>query len=247
MDPLTLFLGTILTKTVIQTGKKWAYESQLEGLKSELKKDLLSDFKSDEKKRAEMKLKQIELEEALIGNAELRKQVRIEREIINLMEDRLKQQQMELMKKSATQLDIANVLLTVQKTSNEMKEFITTKNRFNDEFIKTAKGDIKKEFAKEIAVQGLVLEKLHSLQEDTAEALEMESKKIDSALKSIADIKGRLDRQENSIEAHERDIKNQKVELSSMNDTFLKHKKALVMVYATTVIAFASMIWYLRG
>jgi len=93
---------------------------------------------------AKILLKQTEHQSLIFNNASRQALGNIEKEILVLMKENIEQKKEELQKKEATQLDIANLLLTIQKLSHEtIEEHHSFKNIVNKEIVKYRKLTVK--------------------------------------------------------------------------------------------------------
>jgi len=114
------FLGAII-QTVKGGVEKFSNESTISDLERDLAKDLFEDFSEEEKLDAQIKLKQADLELAEIQGKSRLHISTIEKELIALMEKNIKLKMEKLKQKEATQLDIANTMIAIQKTNNDLK------------------------------------------------------------------------------------------------------------------------------
>jgi len=71
---------------------------------------------------AKILLKQAEYQNLILNNSDRKSLSKIEKEILELMKENIKQKTEELKAKPASQFDIANLLLTIQKLSHETLE-----------------------------------------------------------------------------------------------------------------------------
>lgn len=91
-------------------------------LSKELEEKLWEGLTDVEKDEMLLKMKQVELELAYMQEQSRQKCSQLEKEIIQLMEESLVQQEKILNEKQATQMDIANVLIEFQTQTNKLKD-----------------------------------------------------------------------------------------------------------------------------
>jgi hypothetical protein len=97
-------------------------KKRLRSLKELEQKDIFELIPVEKHLSAKILLKQTEYQNAIINNAERKNLSKIEKEIIRLMKENIEKKTKELKAKPASQYDIANLLLTIQKLSHETLE-----------------------------------------------------------------------------------------------------------------------------
>lgn len=118
------FLGAAIN--LVRGGiKKIDNINKISKLEDELNKSIYEGMSEEEKIDARIKVLQVNLELAKINKDGRERESHIEKEIINLMDMKLKKKMDELRKKEATQLDVANALITIQKSNNEVKDYLS--------------------------------------------------------------------------------------------------------------------------
>lgn len=108
-----------------QVGKSNRVKKKIKELQTVADSDVIELVKPEVKTQARILLKQAEHFEKAKINSERSELSKIEKEIILLMEDNIKNKKEELAKKNATQLDVAKILKTIQKLSNETADEIS--------------------------------------------------------------------------------------------------------------------------
>lgn len=216
----------------------------ISNLEKELQKDLFEGLSEEEKISAEIKLKEAELELAIIRNKSRHSKSEIEKEIIDLMEVKLKKKMEELKKKEATQLDIAKTMIAIQKTSNEMKDHIEKMDKkFSDKIdlflldsantIEKLQDTINAEFKsinKVIKNHNHNIDMLKKQSDSLSLDIKSESKRIDE-MKTISNVlKESISRNTNEI---------------YINKKFMdKFKKICIISYIFLVVSVGTSIWY---
>jgi hypothetical protein len=97
-------------------------KKKIKKLEKHANTEVLSFLPEKKQLQAKVLLKQTEHLNLLFNNACRQSLGSIEKEIIALMKENIEQKKKELQKKKATQFDVANLLLTIQKLSHETLE-----------------------------------------------------------------------------------------------------------------------------
>ncbi len=115
------FLGPII-RGVAGVFEKYGNLEKIEELEKKAGIDLLDGFSEEEKIDANLKIKQLDILLQSDGKKRRSDISKLEREVIDLMEAKLRIKQEELRSQQATQLDIANAMIAIQKLNNEVKD-----------------------------------------------------------------------------------------------------------------------------
>lgn len=110
----------------IQTVKGFAEmllnKKRLKGLRAIHEKDILELLPHHKHSSAKLLLKQTEHQILILEGASREKLRKKEKELLDIMKDNILEKKDELKRKQATQFDVANLLLTIQKLSHETIE-----------------------------------------------------------------------------------------------------------------------------
>ena len=126
------FIGAGI-QTVKGLVEKTLNKKKLKQLKQLEQADLFELISKEKHSSASILLKQTEYQNLILENSCRKDLSNIEKEIINLMKKNINEKKEELENKSASQLDIANILLTIQQLSHET---IEEKYKLNEKFKK---------------------------------------------------------------------------------------------------------------
>lgn len=108
-----------------QRGKSRQIKDSIIELQRIADAEVIDLVKPQNKIQAKILLKQAEHYQKSKSSLDRQELSKIEKEIILLMEDNIKNKKEELAKKNATQLDVAKILKTIQKLSNETADEIS--------------------------------------------------------------------------------------------------------------------------
>ena len=124
------FVGTIVQ--AVRGGiVKIKNTEEIENLRTELQTELFDGFDEEELMLAKLKLTEVELERAIISKESRKVISKIEGELINLMEDRIKKMEISLKEENATKLDMANTVLSFQKANRGVKDYVADMDQKN--------------------------------------------------------------------------------------------------------------------
>ena len=202
------FLGPII-QAVKGGVEKFSNESKIYELEREIGKDLFEDFSADERLVAQIKLKQVELELAEVQNRSRLYISSIEKELIALMEQNIKLKMEKLREKEATQLDIANTMIALQKTNNDLRDKIS---------------HIEKELNRKTNIQNSKIENLSSKMNRSQEQEEVHTLKtrIKEITQSIHDNQQILERLNNKQHHFKKDLYTQKNDLQYLQSQIIE-------------------------
>ncbi|MTI70043.1 MAG: hypothetical protein FH751_07310 [Firmicutes bacterium] len=228
-------------------------------LEEELEKNILDGFTEDEKLEAEIMLKQADLEIALVKGLSHKKISLLEKEIIELMETNIKKKMDKLKEKEATQLDIANTMIAIQKTNKDVRDYVSKmekdmkkeskhnnsqiiqfRNKYNDlsnkvnNIVNNGYGELKENIDSNSNHISEVLQKYKGLKQH--------SKLIDDEIEKIwynnEILREEIDKDKNSIKVLEKQIKDiyklvgkQSDSINELDKKAKKQKKINVLSY----------------